>query len=455
MLNQPYLQESAHRDEHDHSQDDASSMSHQATVSPTPQLDEEKPGPVQADEIIIPDGGTQAWLSVLGGWLVCFCTFGFASSFGVFEDYYVRLGASSSSNISWIGSLQLFFLFFMGFPAGKLFDAGYFHETTAFGILLYVFSLMMLSLANPKRYYQVLLAQGVGAGIGSGLLLVPALSVQSHHWRRLRSLAMGIVFTGSACGGIVYPIMVNQLFYNGVGFAWGVRAAAFLTLGLLVLANFCLTTRLPSARDRLRGGPEPRVLRILVDPPYMLANVGAFLGLWGVFLPYFYLQVFVRVHQLSSTLAFYTIAILNAASVVGRTLPNALADHIGVFNMLIPTTAITGALVFVMFAATTPGGVIAFAIVYGFFSGALISLIAPTLASLSSSPEEVGIRIGFGYCFCSLAMLTGTPINGALLGPEDRWAGPVVFSGVVMLAGAVFLAAARECVVRRKVTWKA
>jgi len=386
---------------------------------------------------------------------VSFCTFGFASSFGVFEDYYVTAGASTSSNISWIGSLQLFFLFFMGLPAGRLFDAGYFHHATAFGTVLYVFSLMMLSIADPKKYYQLILAQGVSAGLGMGFLLVPALSVQSHHWRRRRSLAMGICLTGSSTGGIIYPIMLNRLFHNGVGFAWGVRAAAFMTLGLLIIANFCLTTRLPSAKQRPKGsGPKPNIVAILTDPPYMVANVGAFLGLWGVFLPYFYLQLFANAHKLSNTLAFYTIAILNAASIIGRTIPNATADRIGSFNTIIPVTVIIGALVFVMFAATTPGGLIVFAIIYGIFSGAFISLLPPMLASFSRSPDEMGLRIGFGYCFSALAMLTGTPIDGALLGPEDHWAKPIIFSGVVMLAGAVFMIAARRGLVARKGTWK-
>ena len=56
----------------------------------------------------------------------------------------------------------------------------------------------MLSLADPRSYYQLILAQGVGMGIGSGLMLVPAISVQAHHWRVRRSLAMGIVMTGES-----------------------------------------------------------------------------------------------------------------------------------------------------------------------------------------------------------------------------------------------------------------
>ncbi|KAH9837553.1 major facilitator superfamily domain-containing protein [Rhodofomes roseus] len=388
-----------------------------------------------AQEISIPDGGMQAWLSVLGGWLVSFCTFGFASSFGVFEAYYVNTGTSSSSNISWIGSLQFFFLFAMGLPAGKLFDEGYYRFELAFGSFLVVFCIMMLSLADPTKYYQLILAQGIGIGIGSGLLLVPALSIQSHHWRRKRSLAMGIVLNGASFGGIIYPIMLNQLFSNGVGFAWGVRAAGFMTLGLLIIANCVLRTRLPSARQRRKaaGGQKLskiKTRKILTDLPYMLMNVGGFLGLWGVFLPYFYLQLWVNLHGLSETLAFYTIAILNAASVIGRTIPPAISDRVGTLNMLAPLAAITGALVFVMFAATTPGGVIVFAIFYGAFSGGFIAMLPPTLASMARSPDEVGYVYCLGYCFSSLAMLTGSPISGALLGPENDWAKPIIFSGV-------------------------
>ena len=55
----------------------------------------------------------------------------------------------------------------------------------------------MLSLANPQKYYQVFLSQGLGAGLGAGFLYVPALAVQAHHWRRRRALAMGTTISGA------------------------------------------------------------------------------------------------------------------------------------------------------------------------------------------------------------------------------------------------------------------
>ena len=54
----------------------------------------------------------------------------------------------------------------------------------------------MLSLAHPDQYYQLFLSQGIGMGLGSGLIYIPCLAVQSHHWRTRRALALGIVFTG-------------------------------------------------------------------------------------------------------------------------------------------------------------------------------------------------------------------------------------------------------------------
>ncbi|OBZ76523.1 hypothetical protein A0H81_03492 [Grifola frondosa] len=113
------------------------------------------------------DGGLQAWLTVLGGWIAGFCTFGAASSFGVYQALYTIEGTSSASNISWIGSVQLCLI-----------------SQWIFGTLLLVFSLFMLSLADTTKYYQIILSQGIGFGLGAGLIYVPALTVQAHHWKK-------------------------------------------------------------------------------------------------------------------------------------------------------------------------------------------------------------------------------------------------------------------------------
>ena len=121
-------------------------------------------------------------------------------------------------------------------------------------------------------------------------MFLPALSVQAHHWKKRRALAMGIVLTGSSFGGIIHPIMHNQLFHGKTGFAWGVRASAFLILGLLVIANCIMTTRLPPKRE----GPKPNFGAIFRDVPYMIASFAVFLVLWGLYFPCEYLPILGR-----------------------------------------------------------------------------------------------------------------------------------------------------------------
>jgi len=117
-----------------------------------------KPGPPLGFQV--PDGGLQAWLVVVGGWLVLFCTFGSVNAFGVYQTYYVRTLGKTDSEVAWIGSFQLWLQLVSGFIVGPVFDRGYGRTLNICGTLVYIFSLFMLSLC--KEYWQVFLAQGVG-----------------------------------------------------------------------------------------------------------------------------------------------------------------------------------------------------------------------------------------------------------------------------------------------------
>lgn len=69
------------------------------------------------------------------------------------------------------------------------------------------------------------------------------MSVNTWFLRR-RGLAMGITASGASLGGVIFPFMLKRLF-NSVGFSWGVRIESFLTLGLLIIANNLVKSRLP------------------------------------------------------------------------------------------------------------------------------------------------------------------------------------------------------------------
>lgn len=190
--------------------------------------------PNQADGTIAspappPDDGLTAWLQVLCMHFVFFNSWGVSNGFSVFEQLYTETLSQDASTISWIGSVQVSLLFFMGVVAGRATDAGYFRIVYSTGVLLQVFGFFMLSLCD--KYWQIFLAQAVCMGLGNGLTFSPGLSVMSSYFARHRAVAVGIAAAGAATGGMVYPVIINQMIYEQhVGFGWTVRAAGLVML---------------------------------------------------------------------------------------------------------------------------------------------------------------------------------------------------------------------------------
>jgi MFS family permease len=129
---------------------------------------------------------------------------GFTLTYGAFQAYYreVLLPSNSQSSISWIGTVQAWLLIFVGVLSGPLFDLGYFRSMLIIGNFLVVFGIMMLSLSTT--YWQVFLSQGVCMGLGAGLLYIPSLALVGIWFEKKRSLALGIVMSGIAVGGVIY-----------------------------------------------------------------------------------------------------------------------------------------------------------------------------------------------------------------------------------------------------------
>ncbi|KAI0045840.1 MFS general substrate transporter [Auriscalpium vulgare] len=373
-----------------------------------------------------PEGRWRAWCTVLGAWLIVCCSVGMTSAFGVYQDFYSQtwLSTMSASSISWIGGVQIFLELILGPLGGKLFDAGYIRTANIAGCLLFTFSMLMLSFIKPEQYYQVFLTQGVGMGAGIGILYVPASAVVSHHFRSRRALAMGLVDSGAAIGGIFLSIMLNNLLHGPTGFVWGTRITA-----AVILACFALGNVLISVPARPPRSPTPRATT-LTDAPYVLTVLWAAAASLGMYFPAFYIQLFARRHGIDHTLAFYGLAVMNAASVLGRVVPNWLADRWGRLEVLAPCATLGGLVGFAMLGCTSPAGLVLFAILYGFFFGASVALYLPVIDALTAAGADKGCRMGMALVPVGVACLVGPPISGAILGSSYRWWQGVVFASV-------------------------
>ncbi|KKY18176.1 putative mfs monocarboxylate [Phaeomoniella chlamydospora] len=413
---------------------------------PTKPQQQQTPSPVEAaakptanDAAAIPDGGFQAWLQVACGFMLFFNTWGLLNTFGVFQTYYEsgQLFSESSSNISWIGAIQTFCLLCVGFITGPVFDRGYLKTLLGIGTFGVVFGFMMLSLS--KTFWECLLAQGFCVGIGCGCLFVPGVAILPTYFRRKLGLAIGLAASGSSTGGIIYPIVFYRL-VNQIGFGWSVRVLGFLALGTLLLPISCMKMRVKPLRARALIDQT-----VFTDWPFITFIIGTVIGFIGIYVMLFYISYFGLEQKITNaSLSFYLVPILNAASIFGRTLPNALSDKVGPLNLIIPGALICGIINFCMISVHDLGGIVVSALAFGFFSGVFIGLPPVCFAMLTKDKTKVGTRMGMGFSFIAGSVLAGAPGSGDILQNYTKdlnWTGIWLYGGISnVVAAAVFLA---------------
>ncbi|EIW78924.1 hypothetical protein CONPUDRAFT_59234, partial [Coniophora puteana RWD-64-598 SS2] len=381
----------------------------------------------------LPEGGRQAWLTVLGGCapnLALDPAQGRFSRYGVYHDYYTTVSRRYQGHAyTWdaTSSIQIFLLYASGIISVKLYDQGYFRHLLVAGNIVWLFSSFMFSLTRTRNYYENFLAQGVGMGIGMGMRFLPSLSVPSHYFRRRRGLTMGIIMSGDSVGAVVYPIMLNHLFAT-VGFAWAVRIVSFLGMGLLVSAGLLMRTRLPPTRPD--GSAYSQLKKIIGDLTFSLSRMTLVTNL-SVLFQVFCIQLFATLHNESGIIVTYIVSRLALLPVFALSACPTEDRDIHSTAVLIPITFVSGYLVFVMLAATDTGILVVFAVLHGFFSSADILTIAVYVPSVADSLPIVGSLSAPAYASFSFGLRTGNPTAGALLNPPHyEWIKLLLFSAV-------------------------
>ena len=162
-----------------------------------------------------PDGGLVAWTQVLMGHLLVINGFGYISSFGFFQAYYAVSLNRPASDISWVGSVQMFLLFLIGTFSGRAMDAGFFRSLIVAGCSMQLIGVFATSFAT--KYWQLFLAQGITQGLGNGLLFTPTVALVSTYFDKNRTIALGICACGAPIGGVIFPIVCTDLISLSLG----------------------------------------------------------------------------------------------------------------------------------------------------------------------------------------------------------------------------------------------
>jgi MFS family permease len=308
-------------------------------------------------------------------------------------------------------------------------------------------AVFMTSLCH--QYYQFFLAQAVLLGASMSCLFCPAIATVSRYFHKNRGLAMGVTVGGSSTGGVIWPIVLNELLNkDGVSFGWTIRIVGFIMLPLLVLA--VLTVNPPAKKSsedhhhRMLTEEEERnqtdegyesqevlqgevkahkrgLVSLLKDTTFLVLCSGLSISYLGMFSPFFYATSYARSLGHSTSFAFYLVSIVNAASLFGRILPGILADRYGHFNLCGTAALLSGAIALCWTAAKSSAGLVLWCLAYGLTSGVRIPSTPPNnqnyKAANFANPNSQAIMSLQSACAAHLAPheLHGTAV-GFLMG---------------------------------------
>ncbi|KAH8697913.1 major facilitator superfamily domain-containing protein [Talaromyces proteolyticus] len=388
------------------------------------------------EQDIIPNGGIKAWLQVFGAFLLFFNSWGVINTFGAYQTYYEfnLLQARSSSTISWIGTFQGFILITFSIVGGPIFDRGYFRHLIVGGSFFLVFGMMMTSLCS--EYYQLFLAQGLCVGLGAGAIFLPSVAIVATYFTTKRALATGITAAGGSVGSVIYTIIFRKL-QPRIGFAWSTRVIGFIALGCLIVSLAIMRSRAPPRSKTHQQARKMVDLSAFKSIPFLICIAGMFLAFIGLYIPFFYIIAYAETHaNVTEDMSFYLLSIMNAASAFGRIIPGLLADRLGSVPVMAACTLASAVLIYAWIAINSLAGLIVFSILYGFVSGAVVSLPVTTVAFLVPDLSKVGTWMGMAFCFSGLGFLIGNPIAGTLTNVEnDDYIRGIVFAASCVVAG--------------------
>lgn len=275
--------------------------------------------------------------------------------------------------------------------------------------------------------YHFLLSFGVLGGISASLLFNASVGAISHWFDTRRSLATGISFTAGGLGGVGYPLIILYLGPR-IGFPWALRIIALICAVACALACCILRKRLPGDKTK-RASLD---LKALSNSRYAIVTLAVFFVEFAVFIPYTYISSYAISKGMDPQVAYRLNTLLNVGAIPGRVLPGYFADRFGVFNTMIVTAFVCTVFVLGMWLPLGPNepGITAFTILFGFWSGAAIS-VTPVCIGKVCRTEDFGKRAGTSFFIASFGALAGIPVAGAILESYG-------FIGLISLAGASY-----------------
>ncbi|XP_062987559.1 monocarboxylate transporter 14 [Elgaria multicarinata webbii] len=176
------------------------------------------------------DGGW-AWMIVLSSFLVHIIIMGSQMALGVLNMEWLEEFSQSRGLTAWVSSLSMGITLIVGPFIGLFINTCGCRKTAITGGVLNALGWILSSYATNVHY--LFITFGVIAGVGSGMVYLPAVVMVGEYFQNRRAFAQGLSTTGTGFGAF---LMTGLLKYLCIEFGW--RNAMFIQ-GAICL-NLCV-----------------------------------------------------------------------------------------------------------------------------------------------------------------------------------------------------------------------
>ncbi|KAG0335813.1 hypothetical protein BG004_008306, partial [Podila humilis] len=347
------------------------------------------------------DGGKDAWLVVLGSFLIhCYCFAPTEYVFGIFELHYHDIfPRASASSIAFVGTTGSAVTYLFGFVSGIIADRFGFRITAFVGTVLMTVSLVLASFATELF------------GVGASLAYYPAVAAPSHWFVTKRGLATGLAVSGVGAGGSVLAPFTHWLI-DRLDINWTLRSLALL--GFIVCGSAsCLISEhrdlpayesLPqensageeeqgmemqspdlekSAKSAMSATEQARAkqmqeetspgffetMKVFKDPQFLALTMAELCASIGYLIPLYYMQTYAVFIGLSPQRGALILGLSNGASFTGRIALGIIADYLSNAKVLLFCSWMTAFAVTILWTfSKTFATFLSMALIYGFFA---------------------------------------------------------------------------------------
>ncbi|KAB8207481.1 major facilitator superfamily domain-containing protein [Aspergillus parasiticus] len=397
------------------------------------------------------DGGIHAWLFLAACFVVEGTVWGFAACFGVFQNYYRNDPAFQGSHaIAAIGTCAMGMAYLLSPIVMAVLIALPRMQRWASSIAFVVLSLSLALSSFSTSVTHLILSQGIAYGTAGCFAYAPSILFMPDWFVKKKSLAFGIVWSGSGLTGIIFPLILQSLLDT---YGWQTTLRICSVAIFLLAAPFMLfhKPRTPRKTTNL----HQLDLSFHRNRTYLIYQAGNIIQSLGFFLPQIFLPSYAELLGAKGLHASSTITVFNISNMFGCIFIGWLADRYHVTKCILISTVggiFSTFLLWGMSVHLAP--LYLFSIVYGCTGGSFSSSWAATSSEVGKSHPSADLSMVFAF------METGRGIGNVISGPLSEallktrlWEGQawgaygteygilVVLTGVTGLLGGVSVVA--------------